>query len=486
VYPVTKDHAPGCPGGFTRTTSRGWRNPFPKAPGSPATAQGRSCRGQCPRGSQEKESGRRAGTPACHPPEDEGSSSSVAQHVLGVKRNFPNYDHIWFCSCGGRGRQPPFSLRASAPRAGHPVPSAPGRPLALLSQLLLTQEQDPRPLPPQRGCTLVSAGPPCSWSGGQHLRTGSPSRLARSHLHTPSAAAGTAGSGLAIPLARSFGRAKGPALCELPRRRAGSPGSAGRPSPGSRPGSSVCCCCRCSGCGSSCGCCTPRCFCSFWNTNQGSAQLPRPERSRGFGGAGRSSVPGPAGSKPRAASARYRCVGAARLVAATHGCLRHGDKNGARSPPGSSSGHRSPSAGGRGVPRPAAPCPRRPSPGPRCRPRGRPPPAAPARGPAGAAPRCGQPAPRGRAGPGTATRTRGWVTPGGQATGYSGLGPPPHATPCWGPTVPSATPPCPRSPQRRAGTPQGSATHLVKRGPGRSSPGDDSFRRLPQVLREGS
>lgn len=58
----------------------------------------------------ENESGMRAGTPGCHPPEDKSSSSSMAQHILGVKRNFPNYNHIWFCICRGRGRHPSFSL----------------------------------------------------------------------------------------------------------------------------------------------------------------------------------------------------------------------------------------------------------------------------------------------------------------------------------------------------------------------------------------
>lgn len=36
------------------------------------------------------------------PPEDKGSSSSMAQHILGVKGNFPNYNHVWFCICRGR------------------------------------------------------------------------------------------------------------------------------------------------------------------------------------------------------------------------------------------------------------------------------------------------------------------------------------------------------------------------------------------------
>lgn len=57
--------------------------------------------------------------PRCHPPEDKGSSSSVAQHILGVKRNFPNYDHVWFRIC--KDRQPSTYKRQSVLYEGHAV-----------------------------------------------------------------------------------------------------------------------------------------------------------------------------------------------------------------------------------------------------------------------------------------------------------------------------------------------------------------------------
>lgn len=97
-------------------------------------------------------------------------------------------------------------------------------------------------------------------------------------LHPPSAAPGTGGSVLTIPLAGSFRQAGGLELCEssdaLPWLSSSSLGSSGTPSLETWCGRSIsCCCCRSCICCCSCCCCATCCRCSFWNTNHGNTQL---------------------------------------------------------------------------------------------------------------------------------------------------------------------------------------------------------------------
>lgn len=91
---------------------------FSEFPEPVATTLGKSCLVAIPVAPRENGSTAGAGI-QCHPPEDKGSSSSMAQHVFGVKRNFPNYNQVWFCI--GKGEKTAlFSLQALVLYGGHP------------------------------------------------------------------------------------------------------------------------------------------------------------------------------------------------------------------------------------------------------------------------------------------------------------------------------------------------------------------------------